>query len=190
MNPTDEVLTEAQQFLNQQQIPSYCISSEEVKLQDENQLKTYYTFGRFLNMGQWLQTYQKPIISLDIDAIVEKPLSYLIDSIPNADMGVRSRQITSWEEFVANVMVVKSNPQTIAYFDLVRRYLLYFVPKEYLIWGIDELALTAAHYLRQYYEKQSPELQFINTEVEEVLWQLGHKNVEKLTEKRFTQYSD
>ncbi|WP_353572353.1 tetratricopeptide repeat protein [Candidatus Albibeggiatoa sp. nov. BB20] len=190
MNPTDEVLAQAKAFLEQQAIASYCVSFEEVNLADSTQLKTYYTFGRFLNMAQWLQTYQKPIISLDIDAIVEKPLSYLIDTIPDADMGVRSRQITSWEEFVANVIVVKSNPQTIAYFDLVRRYLLHFVSKNYLIWGVDELALTAAYRLRQYYEKQSPELQFINVEVEEVLWQLGHKNVEKLAEQRFTQYSD
>ncbi|MCV6638742.1 tetratricopeptide repeat protein [Candidatus Albibeggiatoa sp. nov. NOAA] len=190
MNPIDEVLSEAQNFLSQQNIASYCVTTEQVVLQDAKLLKTYYTFGRFLNMAQWLETYQKPIISLDIDAIVEKPLSYLIDAIPEADMGVRSRQITSWEEFVANVMVIKSNPETIAYFDVVRRYLLHFVEKSYLVWGVDELALTAAHHLRQYYEKQSPKLQFINTEVEEVLWQLGHKNVEKLEEQRFTQYSD
>lgn len=189
MNPTNEVLADAQTFLTQKSVISYCISTEKIEILAVDQLKTYYTFGRFLNMAQWLETYQKPIISLDIDAIVEKPLSYLIHSIPDADMGVRSRQVASWEEFVANVMVIKPSEQTIAYFDLVRRYLLYFVPKGYLVWGIDELALTAAHHLRQYYEKQSPRLQFINVEVEEVLWQLGHKNVEKLSEQRFIQYS-
>jgi len=113
-----------------------------------DQRRTYFACARFLRLPDLLRFYAKPVLVLDVDAIVLREVAPLLEQqqLEQADLSaIVSRISDPWARLWADVMLASPSALSIRYFETVRRYILHFLVKGQAVWFLDQIALFAAH---------------------------------------------
>jgi tetratricopeptide (TPR) repeat protein len=174
---------------------------------------TYYACCRFLQLPGLLARHRKPIVCLDIDAIVEQPLQALVASGAGGDVVLTRREPSHspWIDILAGLVVANATAAAARYFELVRDYIVYFMSRRQFRWHLDQAALYCVlsvlerygdprrGLLRRGLERllpgmaprlpRAPRVTWLPSSAEGPVWQIGHSYTRRLEEPRFTRYS-
>jgi hypothetical protein len=153
--------------------------------------KVWYTCARFIHLPAWLRSFGRPIILVDIDAIIERPMDELLTALQNAPMGMyfRDPRASPWMDIVANVVVAAPAPETEEFFAMVRAFLLHHRRNGLLIWHLDQVALYCVWRMLSVY-RSAPHVSAIQDAAGHVHWHLGNAYDHKLSLPRYTRYSN
>lgn len=140
--------------------------------------RVFYTCARFLHFGGWLEAYGKPVVCFDVDAIIEKPLAPLIEACRDADLGLvwRKPRRAIWLDTVGYTVVGLPTPAALAYFRLLRRFLLSFAQTRMLYWQIDQIALRCALIMQRRFDV-APVFVDIFDNIVDIAWLLARSRV-------------
>ncbi|MBF0372370.1 MAG: hypothetical protein HQL39_03015 [Alphaproteobacteria bacterium] len=107
---------------------------------------TYYACQRFLALPRLLRHYQRPVLLLDIDLVVLRPLALLLERAGAADVAAvgGTPLLEPWNQLWADVLLLRPTPATLRFVDLVARYIGHFLDEGSPRWFLDQLALFAA----------------------------------------------
>jgi Flp pilus assembly protein TadD len=159
-------------------IEKIAVTCEANPFPDLSQLKqkVFYTCARFLHFGTWLQAYRKPIVCFDVDAIIEKPLTPLLEACRHADLGLvrREPRRAIWLDIVGYTVVGQPTPASAAYFRLLRRFLTYFARNSLLYWQVDQIGLNCVLIMQQRFGL-APAVRDIYGTIDDVAWLLARR---------------
>lgn len=106
---------------------------------------TYYACQRFLLLPRLLRHYRAPVLQLDIDLLVQRPLGLLLDMAGGADLAaVGGPHLEPWNQLWADVLLFRPTPATLRFVDLAARYIGHFLNAGSPRWFLDQIALAAA----------------------------------------------
>ena len=112
-----------------------------------NHRKTYYACGRFLQLPRLLAAYGRPILALDLDQLVLKPLQPVFAHMGACDVGlfrVAANRLDFSSSILANLVLAGTGPPAARFFGLVAAYLRHFrQTSEGFGWYLDQVALHA-----------------------------------------------
>jgi predicted O-linked N-acetylglucosamine transferase (SPINDLY family) len=108
--------------------------------------RCYYHAIRLIRMYQHLQSYQKTLWLMDVDALLHRNARPMLASIAGADVALRIRpgRWEPWNQFNASVVGVRPTSQGLTYLKTAAAFVAHFHNHSALSWGIDQLALYAA----------------------------------------------
>lgn len=102
--------------------------------------RAYFACTRFLIAPSLLEHYRVPLMILDADLLVKRPLDELIVN-DDVDVGVTrfpvNRQIL-WQQYFASLQVFRPTSGGQLYATLLARYLRYFLDRDQWIWPLDQ----------------------------------------------------
>jgi hypothetical protein len=155
------------------------------------QRKAYYACGRLVHLPYWLDRYRCPILSLDVDFIVERALNGLVDAARQCDVGLNLRDPidSPWLDVIANIIVANPTPAARRYFAAVKNYALEFLQREPDAWLVDQSALYCVLKMLDRYG-EPPKVAWIPGETQACLWHIGHAYDHLLNDQRFRKYAD
>ncbi|MCF8506985.1 MAG: tetratricopeptide repeat protein [Caulobacter sp.] len=107
---------------------------------------TYYACQRFLLLPHLLRHYRRPVLLLDIDLVVLRPLGLLLDMAGTADLAAVGGQpdFETWNQLWADVLLWRPTAAGLAFADLTARYVGHFLDRGLPRWFLDQIALFAA----------------------------------------------
>lgn len=151
--------------------------------------KTYYACARFLQLPSFLARYRKPILSLDVDAVVEAPLERLLEDVRNRDLGLVLREPidSPWLDIVANIVAASPTPAALEYLRKVRNYIFHFLDRRQMPWCLDQISLYCVLRMMGRFET-APEVAWLPREAQAVTWHIGQAYDYKLNDPRFKRY--
>jgi tetratricopeptide (TPR) repeat protein len=151
--------------------------------------RSYYACARFLQLPGFLAHYQKPMLSFDVDAVVEAPLERILDHVGSRDMGLVLREPVDspWWDIIAFIIGVRPTPATLAYLCRVRNYILHFFERRQMPWALDQLSLYCVLKMMERFDK-APTVAWLPREVQAVTWQIGQAYDYKLSDARVRRY--
>ena len=109
-----------------------------------NFVNTYYASARFLALPGLLESYARPLLVMDVDAVALKPLAPLWSVLKGSDMAIRRLEgamVDPWNEPQANLVGVCPTPMGLAFARSQARFLAHFVDKKQLFGFFDQTAL-------------------------------------------------
>ncbi len=157
---------------------------------DPANAKSYYACARFLQLPGFLAHYGKPMLSFDVDAVVEGPLERILDHVGGRDMGLVLREPidSPWWDIIAFIVGVRPTPATLAYLRRVRNYILHFYEQRQMPWALDQLSLYCVLKMMERFDA-APTVAWLPREVQAVTWQIGQAYDYKLSDARVKRYS-
>ena len=153
------------------------------------QRKSYYACGRLLRMPEWLERYRLPLLSLDIDTIVERsPAGFFETTVP-VDVRLNARHTidSPWLDIVANVIVAYPTEAARTYFAAVGNYIARYLAVEADPWLLDQTALFCVLKMAQRFGT-APRVEYL-ADGEAGLWHLGHAYTHLMDDPRFLRYA-
>ncbi|MBI4968139.1 MAG: tetratricopeptide repeat protein [Rhodospirillales bacterium] len=120
------------------------VESPELGGRSRNFVNTYYASARFLALPELLGLYGRPLLVMDVDAQILKPLAPLWAVLGESDMAIRRWQgamVDPWNEPQANLVGVNPTPKGRAFAGSLARFLAHFVAKGQLFGFFDQAAL-------------------------------------------------
>ena len=156
---------------------------------DPANARSYYACARFLQLPGFLAHYQKPMLSFDVDAVVEAPLERILDHVGSRDMGLVLREPVDspWWDIIAFIVGVRPTPATLAYLRRVRNYILHFYERRQMPWALDQLSLHCVLRMMERFDA-APAIAWLPREVQAVTWQIGQAYDYKLSDARVRRY--
>ncbi|MBF0269886.1 MAG: tetratricopeptide repeat protein [Alphaproteobacteria bacterium] len=109
-----------------------------------NFVNTYYASARFLALPGLLESYARPLLVMDVDAVALKPLAPLWEVLTGCDMAIRRLEgsmVDPWNEPQANLVGVSPTSQGLAFARSQASFLAHFVDKKQLFGFFDQTAL-------------------------------------------------
>ena len=155
------------------------------------QRKAWYACGRLVHMEHWLAHYARPVLSLDVDFIVEDRLDAIVAAAGGADLALNPREPVDspWLDVIANIIVAKPTPAAMAYCAAVRRYALALLEREPESWLVDQSALYCVLAMAQRFAT-APAVAWLPPEIERGrLWHIGHAYDHLLQDPRYRRYA-
>ena len=155
------------------------------------QRKAYYACGRLIHLPYWMDVYCCPILSLDVDFIVESTLAGLVDAVRGCDIGLNQRDPldSPWLDVIANIIVANPTPAARRYFAAVKNYALDVLRREPDAWLVDQAALYCVLKMLERYGAP-PAVAWIPADKQTCLWHIGHAYDHLLDDPRFRKYAD
>ncbi len=192
-DPVDTILDELKCLLSKCGIARYVVTTETCPFpaHEASQRKAYYACGRLVHMAYWLDRYRCPVLSLDVDFIVESPLDVLVDAALRADIGLNLRDPVDspWLDVIANIIVANPTSSAIRYFSAVRNYALDCIRREPEAWLVDQSALYCVLKMMGRYNAPPVVTWFPATSLS-CLWHMGHAYGHLLDDPRYQKYAD
>jgi len=157
---------------------------------DPGNARSYYAAARFIQLAGFLEHYRKPMLSFDVDAVVEAPLERIVDYVGNQDLGLVLREPVDspWWDIIAFILCVRPTPATLAYLKRVRNYILHFFEKREMPWALDQISLYCVLKMTERFGS-APTVAWLPREVQAVTWQIGQAYDYKLSDARVKRYS-
>lgn len=155
------------------------------------QRKAWYACGRLVHMEHWLAHYARPVLSLDVDFIVEDRLDALVAAAAGADLALNPREPADspWLDIIANIIVANPTPAAAAYFAAVRRYALALLEREPEAWLVDQAALYCVLAMARRFAT-APAVAWLPPDIERGrLWHIGHAYDHLLQDPRYRRYA-
>ena len=130
------------------------------------------------------------MVVLDADLAIQMPLTKIIETIGEADIGLFYRRPSRapWLDISANVLVVRSTEATHNYLRLVRNYINFFMEHDDPQWHLDQTALYCTLRMMQ---KQgiAPNVSSISGVLNEGVFLLGHKYDERMSDPCYARFN-
>jgi hypothetical protein len=117
--------------------------------------KAYYASARFLQSERLLNLYQRPLLIVDVDSILEKPMEVISNFAQHHDIGLIIRDehfLFPWTEIPALAVYLNNTQKTKEFLQLLTNALLsqLLTEEDKSIWYIDQNALFAVYrYMRE-----------------------------------------
>ena len=158
--------------------------------QESKQRKAYYACGRLVHLPWWLDHYRCPVLSLDVDFIVESALDGLVDAAKSCDVGLNLRDPVDspWLDVIANIIVANPTPASRRYFAAVKNYALKFLRQEPEAWLVDQSALYCVLKMMGRFATP-PSVAWIPADRQACLWHIGHAYDHLLNDPRYRKYA-
>jgi hypothetical protein len=192
-DPDDAIVDEVRTLVGRCALANFVATTEQSPFPPERprQRKAYYACGRLAHMDYWLQHYTQPVLSLDVDFIVEERLEAIVAAAAGADVGLNPRvPIDSpWLDVIANIIVANPTPAARAYFAAVRNYALAMIEREPEAWLVDQTALYCVLAMARRYATP-PAIAWLQPEIAQGrLWHMGHAYEHLLNDARYRKYA-
>lgn len=155
------------------------------------QRKAYYACGRLVHMGYWLKQYARPVLSLDVDFIVEDRLENIVAAAGGADLALNPRLTidSPWLDIIANIIVANPTPAALQYLSAVRNYTLAMIEREPESWLVDQTALYCVLVMMRRFARE-PAIAWLAPDVaQNRLWHIGHAYEHLLQDPRYRKYA-
>lgn len=154
-----------------------------------NQRVTFYTGARFLRVPDLLREYCLPVVTLDIDALIEGPTLQLVDAAAGDDLGLMLRmpQRIVWTNVLAGVVVFNPTVKAMAYAKLVKGFILTSLIEGRLTWNLDQIALYCSLVMQKRFA-DAPDSCAVNAAAERVIYQLSPLRGEKQADRKYLEY--
>ncbi len=123
----------------------------------------YYHAVRFVRYWQYLQTAERPVWLMDVDALFNREPSQMFSKLNNTDVALRVRagRFEPWNQFNACIVGAQPTPASMTYFRLIAAYISHYYQCRNLQWGVDQLAMYGVHeWLRE--SGDAPSLAFLD----------------------------
>jgi len=191
-DPDATILDEVESLMSRSGVARYAVTTETCPFppQETKQRKAYYACGRLAHLPYWLDRYRCPILSLDVDFIVESALDGLVDAAQQCDIGLNLRDPVDspWLDVIANIIV--ANPTTAArrYFAAVKNYALTYLRREPEAWLVDQSALYCVLKMMERFAAP-PSVAWIPADRQACLWHIGHAYDHLLNDPRYRKYA-
>jgi tetratricopeptide (TPR) repeat protein len=156
----------------------------------DQQRKAYYACARLVHLPAWLEIYRVPMLLLDVDFIVERPLDALFEAAAGHDLCLNARDpINSpWLDVIANVIVANPTSGARRYVSAVASYAHGEVQREPRAWLVDQTALYCV--LRMFERHAQPPLvRWLPQAHQSGLFHIGHAYDHLLADPRFRRYT-
>lgn len=149
-----------------------------------------YSCGRFLFLPAWIAKYRRPIVALDIDAVLQGGLDRYVNFAAGRDAGLLKREPADapWLDIIAYITVANPTPGGLEYFRLVRNYIWHFLRAGDAYWHLDQIALYCCLHMMQRYASPPGVAWFTRGFLEPGVWHLGHTYDYKLADDRIARY--
>jgi hypothetical protein len=154
-----------------------------------SQRTTFFTGARFLRVPDLLDEYRRPVVTLDIDAIIEGPTQQLIEVAAGGDLALMLRmpQRIVWTNVLAGVVVFNPTAKARAYARLVKGFILTSVAEGRLTWNLDQIALFCSLVMQGKFA-EAPVVHAVNAAAERVIYQLSPLRGEKVEDRKYLEY--
>lgn len=175
------VPTEGQEIL-----AAFCDSLETLKIaiateDGERPSREYYHAIRFVRLYQFLVRYGLPVWLLDVDALLNRSIYPLLDTIGEADIALMGHvgQWSPHNQFRAGIVGVRPTHRGLQFAKFAAGYIAHYNRQQNLRWGVDQMALFSAYtYLSR--RESAPTIEFLDryamssiAEDESVIWANG-----------------
>jgi hypothetical protein len=192
-DPDDAILVEVADLMAGSGLSHYAVTTEicPFPAQAVQQRKAYYACGRLVHLPYWLDRYRCPILSLDVDFIVESAFDALIDAARQFDVGLNLRDPVDspWLDVIANIIVANPTPAARRYFAAVKNYALDYIRREPEAWLVDQSALYCVLKMMERFDAP-PAITWIPKHNMACLWHIGHAYEHLLDDPRYRKYAE
>ena len=188
----ERIVDEAKDVAQTAGLVSLAISTETSPFPqvEKQRRKSYYACGRLVHMAYWLKRYQRPVLSLDVDIIVQGELATLVDTAGASDVGLNRREPidSPWLDVIANIIIGNPTAAAIGYFTAVANYALEYIKREGDAWLVDQTALFCVLKMMNRYAS-APSVTWISESNQPSLWHFGAANEHSVTDPRYLKYA-
>ncbi len=192
-DPDASILAEVRSLMSKSGLARYAVTTETSPFpaHETKQRKAYYACGRLVHLPYWLERYRRPLLSLDVDFIVESALDGLIEAATQCDVGLNPRDPVDspWLDVIANIIVANPTPASLRYFGTVKNYALRYLRQERQAWLVDQSALYCVLKMLERYATP-PSVAWIPADSQACLWHIGHAYDHLLNDPRYRKYAD
>jgi tetratricopeptide (TPR) repeat protein len=192
-DPDDTILAEAANLIARGGLAHYAVTAENCPFpaHEVQRRKAYYACGRLVHLPYWLDRYGCPLLSLDVDFIVENSLDGLIDAAHQCDVGLNRRDPVDspWLDVIANIIVANPTTASRRYFAAVKNYALSYLKREPEAWLVDQSALYCVLKMMERFAAP-PSVKWIPVDRQACLWHIGHAYDHLLNDPRYRKYAD
>ncbi|MEO7728680.1 MAG: tetratricopeptide repeat protein [Burkholderiales bacterium] len=192
-DPDDAILDEIAAVIARSGVARYVVTIEPSPYAalEAQRRKAYYACGRLVHMPFWLDRYRCPVLSLDVDFIVEGALDGLIDAAAGHDAGLNPREPpdSPWLDVIANIIVANPTPAARHYFTAVKNYALACLAREPEAWLVDQSALYCILKMMERFAAP-PAIVWLPAALQSSLWHIGHAYDHLLDDPRYRKYAD
>jgi tetratricopeptide (TPR) repeat protein len=192
-DPDDAILDEVAQVMADCGLARYAVTTEACPFpaHEARQRKAYYACGRLVHLPYWLDRYRCPVLSLDVDFILESALDGLVAAAAQCDVGLNARDPVDspWLDIIANVIVANPTPASRRYFAAVKNYALRTLRRETEAWLVDQSALYCILKMMERFGAP-PAVAWIPAAQQTCLWHIGHAYDHRLDDERYRKYAD
>ncbi len=189
-DPGPDFPAELDALIERTGVTHFRISAERAPVDhgDTKALRTYYSCGRFLILPQLLEQYQRPIVSLDIDATLTGSLEPLVGSAFDVALLLRKPLDAPWLDVLAGVAVATPSPSSREFWSAVRGYLLHFMGRGAMHWHLDQVALYCVLKMAARFGRP-PTVQWLNLGALDMFWHVGHSHDYRMADERYKRYA-
>ena len=191
-DPDDRIVDEMREIARTAGLANIAITTERAPFpgQHAQQRRAYYACARLLHLPHWLERYAVPMLLLDVDFIVERPLDILFESSAGSDACLNARHPidSPWLDVIANVIVANPTPRSRSYFAAVASYALGHLEREAQAWLVDQAALFCVLRMFERYG-EPPAIRWLPQAHQSGLWHIGHLYDHLLNLPRFRRWS-
>ena len=155
------------------------------------QRRAYYACARLVHLPYWQDHYRAPILLLDVDFILERPLDPLFEAGRGHDVCLNARHPidSPWLDVIANVIVAYPTPAARRYFGSVAQYALRHLEREPQAWLVDQAALYCVLRLFERFG-EAPAVRWLPEAHKTGLWHIGHLYDHHMNDPRFLRYAN
>jgi Flp pilus assembly protein TadD len=188
----DRLIAETREVARQAGLARIAMSTEQCPFprSETQQRKSYYACGRLLHLPYWLNHYQRPMLSLDVDIIVKGRLEVLVDAAAGSDLALNRREPidSPWLDVIANIIIANPTAAARRYFEAVGNYTLRYIEREPEAWLVDQTALFCVLKMMTRFG-EPPAVTWIAESQHPCLWHYGGANEHSVGDPRYLKYA-
>ena len=192
-DPDPTILDEVRRVIARCILARYAVTTETSPFPEHavQQRKAYYACGRLVHLPYWLDRYRCPVVSLDVDFVVEGVLDGLVDAAREHDVGLNPRDPVDspWLDIIANIIVANPTAASRGFFAAVKNYALTYLRREPAAWLVDQTALFCVLKMLERFGAP-PSVAWLSAEHQACLWHIGHAYDHLLNDPRYRKYAD
>jgi Tfp pilus assembly protein PilF len=188
----DPLIDETREVARQAGLVRIAMSTEKCPFprSEPQQRKSYYACGRLLHLPYWLNHYQRPLLSLDVDVIVKGRLDSLVGAATGGDLALNLREPidSPWLDVIANIIIAKPTAAARRYLEAVGQYALRYIEREREAWLVDQTALFCVLKMMARFG-EPPTVAWIAESQHPCLWHYGGANEHSAGDPRYLKYA-
>jgi hypothetical protein len=191
-DPDGTIVAETREVAREAALAQVALSTEQCPYpaHEAQRRKSYYACGRLVHMPYWLQHYQRPVLSLDVDMIVKGRLDLLLDAAAGSDLALNRREPidSPWLDVIANIIIANPTAAARRYLEAVGNYALRYIEREPAAWLVDQSGLFCVLRMMQRFGTP-PTVTWITESQHPSLWHYGAANEHSVGDPRYLKYA-
>ena len=192
LDPDESAVEEAEVLLRRAGITQCCVSAERDACfaSASAEKRIWFTCARFRHLEAWLETYDVPIVLLDIDSALQAPVATLVAAAGSVDLGLflRRPRRAPWLDLVANTLVARPTAAARHYLHLVRNYIDYFLGRDQPRWHLDQCALYCTLRMLEAHDN-APAVAWITDAAQANIYHVGNQHDSRMADSRYARFA-